>query len=170
MIVTVPANSTLSDAEQVAALLGREPGGDYDVVVRSLVGEPVVIANAPLLRDRTPMPTLFWLIGSHETALVASLEANGGVREAEASLDPVAIAEAHALYQQLRDALIAPEHEGPRPSGGVAGTRQGVKCLHAHLAWWLANGDDPVGEWTAQRLELSRDSYVRDKSTLMGER
>ncbi len=38
-------------------------------------------------------------------------------------------------------------HTGPRPFGGVGGTRQGVKCLHAHYAWLLAGGDDPVGRW-----------------------
>ena len=41
---------------------------------------------------------------------------------------------------------------GPRPSGGVGGTRQGVKCLHAHLAYFLAGGDDPVGAHVARRL------------------
>jgi Protein of unknown function (DUF501) len=28
-----------------------------------------------------------------------------------------------------------------------------VKCLHAHLAWWLAGGDDPVGAWVASELD-----------------
>jgi hypothetical protein len=27
-----------------------------------------------------------------------------------------------------------------------------VKCLHAHYAYFLAGGDDPVGEWVANRL------------------
>jgi len=27
-----------------------------------------------------------------------------------------------------------------------------VKCLHAHYAWFLAGGDDPVGRWVDQRL------------------
>jgi hypothetical protein len=42
---------------------------------------------------------------------------------------------------------------GPAPSGGVGGTRQGVKCLHAHYAWHLAGGDDPVGRWVAAQLQ-----------------
>ena len=46
-----------------------------------------------------------------------------------------------------RDADIADDHAGPRPSGGVGGTRRGLKCLHAHYAWYLAGGDDPVGAW-----------------------
>jgi hypothetical protein len=43
-------------------------------------------------------------------------------------------------------------HEGPAPYGGVGGTREGLKCLHAHYAHWLAGGDDPVGEWTNTQL------------------
>ena len=35
----------------------------------------------------------------------------------------------------------------------MAGTRTGVKCLHAHYAYHLAGGDDPVGAWTAERVE-----------------
>jgi len=27
-----------------------------------------------------------------------------------------------------------------------------VKCLHAHYAWFLADGDDPVGRWVDERL------------------
>jgi hypothetical protein len=34
----------------------------------------------------------------------------------------------------------------------VGGTRVGVKCLHAHYAWYLAGGDDPVGRWVAAHL------------------
>jgi hypothetical protein len=34
----------------------------------------------------------------------------------------------------------------------VGGTRAGVKCLHAHYAWHLAGGDDPVGRWVAAEL------------------
>jgi exopolyphosphatase/guanosine-5'-triphosphate,3'-diphosphate pyrophosphatase len=34
----------------------------------------------------------------------------------------------------------------------VGGTRRGVKCLHAHYAWHLAGGQDPVGRWVAQQL------------------
>ena len=52
-----------------------------------------------------------------------------------------------------RELLLPADHVGPRPSGGVGGTRVGVKCLHAHYAWYLAGGDDPVGRWVAKRLE-----------------
>jgi hypothetical protein len=34
----------------------------------------------------------------------------------------------------------------------VGGTRRGVKCLHAHVAYALAGGDDPVGRWALDEL------------------
>ncbi|HEV2310507.1 MAG TPA: DUF501 domain-containing protein, partial [Acidimicrobiia bacterium] len=61
-------------------------------------------------------------------------------------------ARAHAAYAEERDAALPAGWEGPRPHGGVGGTRVGVKCLHAHYAWYLAGGDDPVGAWVAERL------------------
>ncbi len=117
---------------------------------------PVVIANEPFLRDGTPMPTRYWLVDPELRVLVGRLEAAGGVREAAAQVDGAALAEGHRRYAAERDALIPDDRAGPRPSGGVGGTRQGVKCLHAHLAWWLAGGDDVVGDWVAERLGLTR--------------
>lgn len=124
--------------------------------MRRADGSPVVIANAPLLDDGTPMPTTYWLVDPGLREAVSRLESTGGVRQAEAAVDPAALRAAHRRYAAARDALLPADHPGPRPSGGVGGTRRGVKCLHAHLAWWLAGGDDPVGEWVARRLALVR--------------
>ena len=132
--------------------LGRAPGGDFEVVVRNAGGDPVVIRNAPFLRDGTPMPTRYWLVDLALRAAVSRLESAGGVRAAEAAVDPDELAAAHAAYAAEREAAIAPAHTGPRPSGGVGGTRRGVKCLHAHYAFFLAGGDDPVGRWVGERL------------------
>jgi hypothetical protein len=146
----------------VAELLGRAPGGAFTVAVRRPDGRPMVIANEPLLRDGTPMPTRYWLVDPDLRARVGGLEAAGGVRAAEARVDPAELADCHRRYAEERDALITPEWTGPRPSGGVGGTRRGVKCLHAHLAWWLAGGRDPVGAWVAQELELERPGPMGD--------
>jgi uncharacterized protein len=141
-----------NDIEAVAALLGRRPAGAFSVVRRRRDGSPVVIENAPFLSDGTPMPTRYWLVDAELAAAVSRLESAGGVRRAEAEVDAVALAAAHRAYAADRDALVAPSHRGPRPAGGVGGTRVGVKCLHAHLAWWLAGGPDPVGDWVAGQL------------------
>lgn len=141
-----------ADDQAVRRLLGRAPQGDYTVVVRAADGEPVVLCNAPLLRDGTPMPTLFWLCGQTEVAVVSRLEADGAVDKVEALIGLQVLADVHDRYERLRDSFIPAGHTGPRPSGGVGGTRRGVKCLHAHFGWWLAGGNDPVGEWVAGQL------------------
>ena len=138
--------------DRVAELLGRAPQGAYEVVVRSPEGEPVVICNAPLLDDGTPMPTRYWLVDEQLRAAVGRLEAAGGVRRAEAAVDPEALTAAHRAYAAERDAAVPADHDGPGPYGGVGGTRRGVKCLHAHYAWHLAGGDDPVGRWVEDQL------------------
>jgi len=51
----VPASA--ADVARVTELLGREPRAQFEVVVRAADGTPVVIRNAPLLDDGTPMPT-----------------------------------------------------------------------------------------------------------------
>ncbi len=153
---TPPGAAAEADAAAVARLLGRDPGGAFTVVVRADDGRPMVIANEPFLRDGTPMPTRYWLVDPELRVLVGRLEAAGGVREAEEQVDTAALAEAHRRYAAERDALIPGDWTGPRPSGGVGGTRQGVKCLHAHVAWWLTGGDDVVGAWAAERLGLTR--------------
>ena len=141
------------DDRRVAELLGREPAGKYEIVVRDQAGDPVVIRNAPLLDDGTPMPTLYWLVGKAASLAVSRLESRGAVRQAEEEVAPDAVQAAHDRYAAERDALIPLDHEGPRPRGGVGGTRKGVKCLHAHYAWHLAGGDDPVGRWVEERLK-----------------
>ena len=140
------------DTATVERLLGRATRCPFDVVVRDRHGAPLVIRNAPFLDDATPMPTRYWLVGTEAVAAVSRVESQGGVRAAAAAIDAEEIAGAHRRYAAERDGAIAASHRGPRPSGGVGGTRTGVKCLHAHYAWHLAGGDDPVGRWVAARL------------------
>ena len=128
------------DIAVLTRLLGRVPRAGFEVVVRNAQGDPAVIRNAPLLDDGTPMPTRFWLVDPELSLRVARLESAGGVRAAEAAVDPEAVAAAHRRYARERDAALAADHGGPRPSGGVGGTARGVKCLHAHLAYHLAGG------------------------------
>ncbi len=149
------------DDEAVALLLGRDPGGEFAVVVRRPDGAPMVIANAPFLRDGTPMPTRYWLVDPQLRSAVGRLEAAGGVREAEAHVDPAALAECHRRYAEERDALDSGGADGaasergsrrhapggqvpPRPSGLVArrGRRPGRGVGGAGAP------PHPVGGWS----------------------
>jgi hypothetical protein len=150
--------ATDHDVAALTDLLGREPRAEFEVVVRGDDGRPIVIRNAPLLYDGTPMPTRFWLVDPALVLAVSRIEAAGGVRAAEAAVDPDELQRAHDAYARERDAAIPAGHTGPRPFGGVGGTRRGVKCLHAHYGWFLAGGDDPVGRWTDERLRESESS------------
>lgn len=125
----------------------------------------MVIRSGPFLHDGTPMPTRYWLIGAEATLAVSRMEAAGGVRAAERAVGLDAVNEAHGRYAQERDAAIAADHVGPRPTGGVAGTRNGVKCLHAHYGWFLAEGDDPVGRWVQQQLDQQSGMPSEDAPT-----
>ena len=156
-----------ADVNRVGELLGRIPQGQFEIVVRTKSGDPVVLRNAPFLDDGTPMPTRYWLLGEHETVIVGRLEASGGVNQAEADIGPTALVETHERYAAERDSAIDITHVGPRPFGGVGGTRVGVKCLHAHFGWWLAGGNDPVGQWVADKLSISRDDYVVTENTAL---
>ena len=157
----VSAPLTENDRPAVEALLGRPPQGEFSVVVRDAhSGAPVVLCNTPLLDDGTPMPTRYWLVDPELNRLVGRLESAGGVRAAEAAVDPVELASAHERAATERNTALPANHLGPKPSGGVGGTRRGVKCLHAHYAWWLAGGEDPVGAWVHERLGVGDDESL----------
>ena len=158
----------MDDRARVTELLGRVPAGAFEVVVRDETGDPVVVRNAPFLDDGTPMPTRFYLVGASLVRDISRLEATGGVKAAEAAIDPGEVAALHRRYEAERDAAIDPDHEGPRPSGGVGGTRLGVKCLHAHVAHHLAGGDDPVGRWALEQLGQLEPAERRTPSTAPG--
>jgi hypothetical protein len=150
-------NAQPFDSEVVAAQIGRPLRAEPDVVVRCHLGLPVVVAVPPLLDDGTPFPTRFWLTCPLAATRIGRLEGSGGVKrmEAKAEVDPdfgAALADAHARYAAARDALV-PDGPGPRPTGGVGGTRRGVKCLHAHYADAAAGNANPVGALVAAWIE-----------------
>jgi uncharacterized protein len=154
-------SASSEDFEAVRALIDRVPKTEFTVVVRDIGGGPIVIKNAPFERDGTPMPTRYWLVGRVEIEVIGRLEASGGVRRAEAELDPDVIAKTHERHRRLRDAEIPEDHLGHRPTGGVGGTRRGVKCLHAHYACWLAGEPDAIGQWVVDQLGEQLPPTVR---------
>lgn len=146
-------DASAEDVICIESLIGRTLSGRCAVVVRRATGEPVVIENEPHLRDGTPMPTLFWLIDPDIHDAVSRLESDGGVHRFEEEIDADVLAQTHRDYAARRSAATL-RREGPQPTGGVGGTRQGIKCLHAHLAHYLAGFPDPVGALVAGKIGL----------------
>lgn len=131
-----------SDREDVAALIGREPFTDFHVAVRCPHGGPAVVRNAPIdLRGR-PFPTRDWLTCRALGEAVSRLEAAGGVRRLETD-------EGMAPHLAAANARHAELHAGYRVAGG--GDPDHVKCLHAHLAFGLAEGGSPLADWILEQ-------------------
>lgn len=142
----------------VAAQIGRRPRSVVDVAARCPLSLPVVIKVPPHLDDGTPFPTTYWLTCPLASRRIGRIEADGGVKAAEARIvaDPAFAAgyvQAMERYEAERDALVDPAVSPHRPSGGVGGSRRGVKCLHAHYADHAAGNANPVGADTAARIE-----------------
>jgi hypothetical protein len=147
----------MDDAATVAAQIGRPLRSAADVVVRCHLDLPVVTRVPPVLDDGTPFPTMYWLSCPLASRRIGRVEGAGGVRSMERRAESDAdfgsrLDAAHARYAEERDAAV-PASANPRPSGGVAGARTGVKCLHAHYADHAVGNDNPVGELTAPWVE-----------------
>lgn len=147
----------MTDGEVVAAQIGRPLRAAADVVVRCHLDLPVVTKVPPLLDDGTPFPTTYWLTCPLANRRIGRIEAAGGVKAMERyaeSDDGFAgrLEAAHERYASERDSQV-PEGQTPAPSGGVAGSARGVKCLHAHYADHAVGNDNPVGAATAPFVE-----------------
>ena len=147
----------MDDDAVVAAQIGRPLRSAAAVARRCHLGLPVVIVVPPLLDDGTPFPTRYWLCCPLALRRVGRLESAGGVTamERRAAADPdfgLRLQVTNRRYAAERDAALA-DGAGPRPSGGVGGARDGVKCLHAHYADHAAGHDNPVGGAVAPWVE-----------------
>src|SRR5207249_2095498 len=100
-----------------------------------------------------PFPTLYWLTCPETVKAVARIESDGWIKrlDAQAEVDPdlrTGLRRAHEDYARERGRLLP----GAERWGGVGGAARGIKCLHAHYAYHLAGGNDPVGRWVGKRL------------------
>lgn len=156
-------DATTADLLILEKLLGRPLAGRCAVIVRRVDGSPVVIENEPHLRDGTPMPTLYWLVDRELHEAVSRLEGSGGVHRFEEMVDAGELRRTHDDYARRRRAATV-RTDVAQSSGGVGGTKVGVKCLHAHLANYLAGFADPVGELVALEVGVPeiRVEDVRD--------
>lgn len=123
------------------------------MVARCGPGHPLVVRNRPVDLEGNPFPTLYWLTCPETVKAVAKLESEGwiGRLEERVQVDPdvrTSLRRAHEEYARERGELSP----GAEVWGGVGGTRRGLKCLHAHYAYYVAGGRDPAGAWVARRL------------------
>jgi hypothetical protein len=152
-----------SDRAGVQDQLGRELRGEVRVGSRCPFNKVEVIGTSPFIDGGTPFPTLFWLTCPLLQSRVSRLESldfrQGLIRKLEEDQHfALALREAEREYCDERRLWAEEMGAGEADAcfsdrKGIGGTRSGgVKCLHAHLAHFLAGHDNPVGAEVAHAL------------------
>lgn len=132
------------------------------MAVRCEHGFPRVIVSPSLLEDGTPFPTTFWLTCPALVRAVDDVESEGGTDAWTIRLAAdVGLAERAIVADEAYRTARAEESGGldACERTGVAGMRNPlrVKCLHAHVAAYLAGTGDPVGEGVLMDVALECD-------------
>ncbi|KUK14123.1 MAG: DUF501 domain-containing protein [Synergistetes bacterium] len=153
----------LKDLEIVRKQIRKRISGFLKVSRRCRWGYPQVIMCYPL-KEGKPFPTLYWLTCPYLNKCIGELESKGVILSlAKKVQDDIGIRRrlerANNEYARMRFSLLSDsikeflrekfpsylESIRDRGIGGVSST-EGIKCLHAHLAYSLAGGETPVGE------------------------
>jgi uncharacterized protein len=147
----------------VARQLGRSPRAFGRVVVRCPFGLPAVTEQAPYDVRGEPFPTTYYVTCRHLVAAIARLEAHGGVERWSdaASADAVlgeSLARATEKQRRIRRHLagdVRGSDDGASLGLGIGGSRtpEHLKCLHAHVAFALANPGYELGERILAEVE-----------------
>ena len=143
------------DFERRVAQL-EQPRAFLRVVARCPFGAPAVTEQAPYDSAGDPFPTTYYLTCRYLVAAVARLEATGGIeRWSElAATDEVlstslerATADQRVIRRELAAGRVGREG-GTSLDLGIGGTSrpERLKCLHAHVAFALAQPGYRIGE------------------------
>jgi hypothetical protein len=153
----------MDDRTVVERQLGRPPRAFRRVAVRCPWGRPAVTEQEPYDEEGEPFPTTYYLTCPHLVAAVSRLEAAGGVERwsAEVERDPELAADLERATEEQR--RLRRELAGGRTGRdggaslelGIGGSRnpRRLKCLHAHVAYALAQPGYRLGERVLAELE-----------------
>jgi uncharacterized protein len=153
----------MDDAAIVARQLGRPPRAFRRVACRCPHGFPAVTEQDPYDSGGEPFPTTYYLTCRHLVAAIARVEAAGGVdrwsRAVAEDADLAAALERATADQRRIRHQLAGDRRG-RDAGasldlgiGGSGSRDHLKCLHAHAAYALARPGYLLGERILAEIE-----------------
>src|SRR5689334_19786364 len=152
----LPPVVTDADRALVARQLGREPRTLRRVAVRCPFGAPAVTEQSPYDADGEPFPTTYYLTCRHLVAAVSRIEAAGGVERWTAAAEghsalQESLERATDLQREIRRELAAGHvgrDDGASLELGIGGAArpERLKCLHAHVAFALAQPGYELGE------------------------
>ena len=152
------------DRAVVARQIGREPRAFRRVAVRCPFGRPAVTEQSPYDPGGEPFPTTYYVTCRRLVARISRLEAAGGVErwsDAVACDDVLQASRERADEEQRRIRTELATGATGTDGGaslelGVGGQRRAagsLKCLHAHVAFALANPGYKLGERIVQEIE-----------------
>ncbi len=144
--------------------LDREPENVNKIEVYCDKNRPMVLSTLPFRKGKQVLPTLYWLSCPFLVKKISKLEDQGFIKKLtkKVQLDPCfkkKLKKAHKIYAAKRFSLlscrqikeikkISDDILDVIKNSGVGGIREkeGVKCLHTHLADYLVNLQNPVGK------------------------
>lgn len=139
----------MDDRKLVERQIGRRPRAFARVAVRCPFGAPAVTEQLPFDESGRPFPTQYYVTCPYVVASISRLEAAGGVERFSESArnDP-------RLAQSLAAAQARQRELRPEIDAGIGGsTRDGsLKCLHAHVAFALAQPGYVLGDLIVSEL------------------
>lgn len=152
----MPANFKLVVTRQ----LGREPNIQFSVAESCIYGWPAVVRNAALTRSGKPNPNLYYLTCPYLVKRVSILEEQGLTQNIQKQVRSDA-GLSENLKQANRNHASAWLAQAGRTQAGstikppniaAAGDPLSVKCLHAHLAYYLVKRSHWVGAMVAAQI------------------
>ena len=148
------------EKQVVEAQLGRRSKVPFTVVRRCSYGYPVVIESFPM-EEGSPFPTLHWLTCPYLCKQIARLEEKGMIKRLEELLRVSEVfrrSYEEAVEYDRRRKLELLKNSGFDVSwvyemgiGGIRDVRH-LKCLHLHVASYLAGIPNPVGKKVLESL------------------
>jgi hypothetical protein len=153
----------VDDLDLVERQIGRRPRAFRRVAARCPYGAPAVTEQQPYDDQGAPFPTTYYLTCRHLVAAVSRLEAVGGVERWSAAVAArpelaADLAQATGRQRDVRRELAGGRtgtDGGASLDWGIGGSRNPaqLKCLHAHVAFALAQPGYRVGELVLGEIE-----------------
>ena len=156
--------------------LGREPDNLLSIAKKCPFSYPAVLLVKPY-ENSIVFPTTYWLSCPYFVKEVSKIEDRGLIEKLTSKLKEdkefrSTLKKAHQNYAKKRLSYLDEElddlSEGIREvlvNSGVGGiiNKEGIKCLHTHLADYLINGLNPVGKIVFAKLDWPNSCSICDQ-------
>ena len=168
----------LSDRKIVEIQLNRKVNNFIKTIYYCPFAYPAVVLVDPF-KNRIPAPTIYWLTCPFLSYEVDKIEADTelvkkfGEKLKNNYTFKKSMDSAHENYAEKRlelmnedqlkkAALISKDLLNTFKYSGIGGIKDknGIKCLHTHLAHYLAGGDNPVGRIVFNKINWPEDCKI----------